>query len=308
MRPSLKLVLLVSTVAGASVLAATTASARYHGYDDRSRAVSYSRETGGYCDNAGCPDHFWKYPIHYGAVFADGQWYRGPVYYRGDRYGREYWVNGGWHRDEWRGHRPSWARNAHDGPALAFEFYADHGFRVGDHWRHEHDGDNNWNNGDNHDHGDRGDHGDQGDRYNGNGADNRDTSGGDHRGPNNNGGDWHASNNAQMPAGNDQHGGRDQNGQPAAGNVIRVTAATYGGATCHQTTGNVTKFVADSCNGKGTCDYVVRYQTIGDPSPGCAKDFAVQWTCSLGQGGSAVLPAEAGLGSTVTLQCAANGH
>src|SRR5450755_145224 len=114
MRPSLKIALLVSTVAGACALAATAASARYHGYADRSRAVSYSRETGGYCDNAGCPDRFWKYPIHYGAVFADGQWYRGPVYYRGDHYGREYWVNGGWHRDEWRGHRPSWARNAHD--------------------------------------------------------------------------------------------------------------------------------------------------------------------------------------------------
>ena len=102
----------------------------------------------------------------------------------------------------------------------------------------------------------------------------------------------------------DQHGGNANagQGQPPAANVIHVISATYG-ATCHQPAGNVTKFLADACNGKGVCQHTVQYQAIGDPSPGCAKDFSVQWTCSVGTGGNVSVPAEAGLGSKVTLQC-----
>jgi hypothetical protein len=84
--------------------------------------------------------------------------------------------------------------------------------------------------------------------------------------------------------------------------MITVTSATYG-ASCHQPKGNVTKFLQDACNGQGKCDYTVKYQTIGDPAPGCSKDFSVEWTCSSGTGGSASAPAEAGFGSKVTLQC-----
>ena len=88
--------------------------------------------------------------------------------------------------------------------------------------------------------------------------------------------------------------------------MITVKAATYG-ASCNQSKGNVTKFLQDACNGHDRCDYSVRYQTIGDPAPGCAKDFSVEWTCSDGTTGSATAPAEAGLGSKVTLQCG-GGH
>jgi hypothetical protein len=85
-----------------------------------------------------------------------------------------------------------------------------------------------------------------------------------------------------------------------------VTSATYG-ASCHQPKGNVTKFLQDACNGQGKCDYTVKYQTIGDPAPGCSKDFSVEWTCSNGSGGSASAPAEAGFGSKVSLQCGTRG-
>jgi hypothetical protein len=311
MKPSLKLTLLASSFIGLAIATAPGALARSHGWDDRNRSVSSAPETGGYCDSAGCPDRFWKYPIHYGPVFFHGQWYRGPVYYRGDRYARQYWVHGGWHRDEWRGRRPSWARQSHDGPPLAFEYYADHGFQLSDHWRHEHEadsrGDNRWDGRDRRD----------------NGGDNR----GDWRGGDNSGNHDHGDNNGNWQSGDnggnnanrdwragrngtpDQHARNGSNGQVpiSSGNTIHVTAATYG-ATCHQPSGNVTKFLTDACNGRATCDYVVQYQTIGDPAPGCAKDFAVQWTCSAGPGGSAAAPAEAGLGSKVTLQCANAGR
>ena len=290
MKTSIKTALLASSIAALAIAAAPAALARYHGNDDRGGAITFSLESGGYCDNAGCPDRFWKYPVHYGPVFVQGRWFRGPVYFRGDRYGREYWVRGGWHRDEWNGRRPGWARDSHDGPALGFGYYADHGFRIGDRWRHQNSDDNGgrWNGGD---HGDN-----QGDNHGDNHGDHSDR--GDHNGDSNGdrGGDWHHSDN----------GGGGGNGQ--RDNVIHVTSATYGGTTCHQPNGNVTQFLATACNGKKVCDYSVQYQVIGDPAPGCAKDFAVQWTCTVGNGGSTGVAAEAGLGSHVALQCANPGR
>lgn len=44
---------------------------------------------------------------YYDPIFFSGYWYRGPFRYRywhGDRW---FWVNHGWHRNEWRGSRPS---------------------------------------------------------------------------------------------------------------------------------------------------------------------------------------------------------
>jgi len=303
--------------------------------------VSYSRDTGGYCDNAGCPDHFWTYPIFYRPVLVRGAWYRGPVYTRDDPSGRHwFWIRGDWRRDEWHGPRPFWARNVHFGPPMDFAFYESHGFNVGGRWHYEHDAwmrnhpqgfnDNGrgyysqggYNNGPPYDQGYRNQGGyDQGyrqgpppdQRYGQNGP------------PPPNGYDYGRADQGRYagwrggPPGNQQTaqnngppGPGNPNNPPAGGQTtasngpppsqITVTSATYG-ASCHQPKGNVTKFLQDACNGQGKCDYTVKYQTIGDPAPGCSKDFSVEWTCSNGSGGSASAPAEAGFGSKVTLQC-----
>ena len=58
------------------------------------------------------------------------------------------------------------------------------------------------------------------------------------------------------------------------------------------------------CAGKLSCSYVVDYRVIGDPAPGCAKNFAVQWRC--GKSGPykyLALPPEAGFGSVANLTC-----
>jgi hypothetical protein len=90
--------------------------------------VTFSYDSGGYCDQWGCPDAFWDLPVYYGPVFFGGAWYDGPLYYR-DWYGqRQYWLHGGWHFDEWRGPRPSWWHAGRIGPALGMNFYMDHGF------------------------------------------------------------------------------------------------------------------------------------------------------------------------------------
>src|SRR5579864_9023726 len=98
--------------------------------------VGFDLYSGGYCDRWGCPNDYWSYPIFYGPVYYDNVWYRGPVYYRTVDGERWYWIHGGWHRDMWRGERPSWARVDHYGPPLGLDYYREHGFRVRDtDWR-----------------------------------------------------------------------------------------------------------------------------------------------------------------------------
>lgn len=102
--------------------------------------IGFEVNSGGYCDRWGCPDGYWDQPLYYGPVYYDGQWFQGPVYYRRDGGVYWYWVHGGWHRDEWRGPRPSWWRGEryHYGPALGRDYYRGHGFR--------HDNDRYWGN------------------------------------------------------------------------------------------------------------------------------------------------------------------
>ncbi len=115
-------------------------------------AVAYDYDSGGYCDQYGCPDEYWDMPVYYGPVFYDGSWYQGPTYYRDYGGARWFWVHGGWRRDEWRGPRPKWWRGDYRfGPALGYNFYLGHGFRHGrDHfwrgndWRPGRAWDRNW--------------------------------------------------------------------------------------------------------------------------------------------------------------------
>ena len=88
---------------------------------------------GGYCDQYGCPDDYYNLPVYYGPVFYDDTWYNGPIYYRDGFGGRQYWIHGGWHNDQWRGARPSWwnAGRYHTRGALGRNYYQSHSFRGG---------------------------------------------------------------------------------------------------------------------------------------------------------------------------------
>jgi hypothetical protein len=83
--------------------------------------------------------------------------------------------------------------------------------------------------------------------------------------------------------------------------VVRVTEATYG-ANCGAPGGNVTAALAASCNGRVSCPYKLDYRIIGDPKPGCGKDFTVKWRCG-SVGRSAGVPAGSGLGEDIYLYC-----
>ena len=82
---------------------------------------------GGYYDNDcgpyGCPPG--DYDYYYGGAYFDGQWYDNPLYYRDYGGGRQYWIHGGWHRDQWQGTRPEGHRG-HDA-----EYFRDRGFARG---------------------------------------------------------------------------------------------------------------------------------------------------------------------------------
>ena len=66
------------------------------------------------------------WPVYSSPVYIGGVWYTGPIRYRNWGGHRWYWVNRGWHRDEWRGPRPAHIRGGvHVG-----------GFHGNGAWRH----------------------------------------------------------------------------------------------------------------------------------------------------------------------------
>jgi peptidoglycan/LPS O-acetylase OafA/YrhL len=86
---------------------------------------------------------------------------------------------------------------------------------------------------------------------------------------------------------------------------VRVIAATYG-ANCKARGGNATRALSTTCNGKDNCDYIVDVNVLGDPAPGCTKNFAVEYECAPNEERLIKeLPGEAGLRSRLLLSCPA---
>lgn len=96
-----------------------------------------------------------------------------------------------------------------------------------------------------------------------------------------------------------------RNGNSSTASIL-VSQATYG-KSCNASPGNMTGVLASTCNGRDRCEYIVDYKVIGDPAPGCRKDFAAEWRCT-GTAGlhHLTLPGEAGRGSLATIRCDAS--
>jgi hypothetical protein len=82
--------------------------------------------------------------------------------------------------------------------------------------------------------------------------------------------------------------------------AIGVQSATYG-ANC-PTWSDQTATLGARCNGQKSCSYTIQTSAIGDPAPGCAKEYTAMWTCNDGPH-ETTIPGEAGLGSVITLSC-----
>ena len=85
--------------------------------------------------------------------------------------------------------------------------------------------------------------------------------------------------------------------------VIFVVSGTYG-VNCGAPHGNVTQHLADACNDRKRCEYIVDYKVIGDPVWGCGKTYEAEWKCSEnGQVFRTVVQPEAGYRKKAVLFC-----
>jgi hypothetical protein len=90
---------------------------------------------------------------------------------------------------------------------------------------------------------------------------------------------------------------------PPAPSEITVVAGTYG-KNCGASYGNKTAHLESLCNARASCSYVIDYQIIGDPVPGCKKEYEAEWKCGADKAiHSAVASAEAGYKSPLLLTC-----
>lgn len=91
--------------------------------------------------------------------------------------------------------------------------------------------------------------------------------------------------------------------QRRPGRGISVLSATYG-ASCGAREGNATTDLRKTCDGYMNCGYRVDVAKLGDPAPGCFKNFRAAYRCGDRPTRSEVfIPAEAGLGSYALLAC-----
>ncbi|PKN59348.1 MAG: hypothetical protein CVU56_01410 [Deltaproteobacteria bacterium HGW-Deltaproteobacteria-14] len=89
----------------------------------------------------------------------------------------------------------------------------------------------------------------------------------------------------------------------ACADVIDVREATYGG-NCGAPDGNATSHLADTCEGQPSCRYVIDFEALGDPAPGCSKSYRARWSCTGGGPAQRIeVPAEAGAKHEIALRC-----
>jgi hypothetical protein len=91
---------------------------------------------------------------------------------------------------------------------------------------------------------------------------------------------------------------------------INIVTANYGtncGVTDYWARYRYTQDLFNTCDGQqGTCIYYVDYTHIGDPAPGCAKDYSFSYTCGLEPTVyTSTLPPEAGFWSQAKPRCSA---
>jgi hypothetical protein len=87
-------------------------------------------------------------------------------------------------------------------------------------------------------------------------------------------------------------------------NTITVMEAFYGYNCGVPSRYSYTAALFSACEGKTTCNYVVDYHKLGDPAPGCAKDYWAYYFCGLNQNSYlAHVAPEAGFGGVASLSC-----
>jgi hypothetical protein len=95
----------------------------------------------------------------------------------------------------------------------------------------------------------------------------------------------------------------DQNRFYGSAVSIRVLGAVYGRNCRAQFGNNVTDDLARQCHGRDYCIYRIDSRQIGDPSPGCAKDYYARYVCRDGDVERVAAAGAEASGQSVVLDC-----
>ena len=95
----------------------------------------------------------------------------------------------------------------------------------------------------------------------------------------------------------------DQNRYYGSGVSIRVLGAAYGQNCAGNVTTNVTNDLARQCQGRDYCVYRIDARQIGDPRPGCAKEYQARYICRDGGNERYASASPEASGQSVVLDC-----
>ncbi|MPZ29666.1 MAG: hypothetical protein GEV13_01485 [Rhodospirillales bacterium] len=95
----------------------------------------------------------------------------------------------------------------------------------------------------------------------------------------------------------------DQNRYYGGAASIRVLGAVYGRNCVGQTNTNVTNDLARQCQGRDYCVYRIDHRQLGDPRPGCAKDYQARYLCRDGGNERYASASPEASGQSVVLDC-----
>ena len=95
----------------------------------------------------------------------------------------------------------------------------------------------------------------------------------------------------------------DQNRYYGTGVSIRVLGAAYGRNCAGNVTTNVTNDLARQCQGRDYCVYRIDARQIGDPRPGCPKEYQARYMCRDGGNERYASANPEASGQSVVLDC-----
>ena len=95
----------------------------------------------------------------------------------------------------------------------------------------------------------------------------------------------------------------DQNRTYGGSVSIRVLGAAYGRNCAGNVSTNVTDDLARQCQGRDYCVYRIDARQIGDPRPGCAKEYQARYMCRDGGNERYASANPEASGQSVVLDC-----
>ena len=85
--------------------------------------------------------------------------------------------------------------------------------------------------------------------------------------------------------------------------LITIEQATYGANCAGAKPVNATQRVAKVCDGRISCNMLISAPELGDPAPGCGKEFSVRYRCSWEQSAHGQKVAAEASGSKLYVDC-----